>query len=76
MAGWSRRRQCTAAAVGDPAEDPALRGDHFEADPLELGKVRTDAVGEHQALVAAVVRLPDRGVHADLGGDAGDDQAG
>jgi hypothetical protein len=60
----------------DPPEDPALGGDHLQADALELGEVGADAVRQHEALVAAVVGLADGGVHADLGGHAGHDQAG
>ena len=60
----------------DPPEDPALCGDHLQADALELGEVGADAVRQHQALVAAVVGLADGGVHADLGGHAGHHQAG
>ena len=44
------------------------------ADALELGEVGGDAVLEHQAVVAAVVGLAHRGVDADLGGDAADDE--
>src|SRR5689334_16655486 len=47
----------------DPTEDAALRGDHVEADPVELGEVGAHAVGEHETLVPAVVGLPDGGVH-------------
>src|SRR5688572_13450439 len=54
--------------IGDPAEDPALRADHLQADALELGEVGPDAVGDDQAVEAAVVRLADGGVHAHLGG--------
>ena len=38
------------------------------------GKVGADAVGGHEALVAAVVGLPHGGVDADFRGDAGDDE--
>ena len=62
--------------VGDPAEDAALRLDHLQADALEFGEIRTDAIGYDQALVAAVVGLAGGGVHAHLGGDAGDQQLG
>ena len=68
-----RARQCVRR-VGDPAEDAALRLDHLQRDALELGEVRADAVGQHDAFVAAVVRLAHRRVHAHLGGDAADDQ--
>ena len=42
-----------------------------------VGRVgRAGAVGQDQALVAAVVGLAHGGVHADVGGDAGQDQVG
>ena len=44
------------------------------ADALELGEVRADAIGQHDAFVAAVVRLAHRGVDAHLGGHAADDE--
>ena len=44
------------------------------AQSLELREVRGDAVREHQAVVAAVVRLAHRGVDAHLGGHAADDE--
>src|SRR3954452_21390118 len=59
----------------DPSEDPVLRGDHAEGDLVELREVGAAAVAEHEALKAAVVGLPDRGVHADLGRHAGDHEA-
>ena len=62
--------------VGDPPEDAALRLDHLQPDALEFGEIRTDAIGYDQALVSAVVGLAGRGVHAHLGGDAGDEQLG
>ena len=61
-------------SVRDPAENRALRLDHLEADALELGEVRRHAVAQHHALVAAVVGLAHRGVHAHLQRDAADDQ--
>ena len=63
-----------AARVGDPAEDAALRLDHREADLVKLGKVRGAAVAGHDAAIAAIVGLAHGRVHADLGGDAADDQ--
>ena len=73
-------RACSAGddggGVGDPSEDAALGLDHFQADALELGEIRTDAIGYDEALVAAVVGLTGGGVHAHLGGDAGDQQLG
>src|SRR6476660_2117873 len=57
--------------VGHPSEDPALRGDHVQPHPLELRKVRPDAVRYDNRLVAAVIRFSDGGVHADLRGHPG-----
>src|SRR6266496_3801860 len=62
--------------IADPAEDAALCLDHLQRHPLELWEVRCHAVREYQAVVAAIVRLADGGVDADLGGHAADDQAG
>src|SRR5207245_933876 len=45
-----------------------------ERSLLELGKVALGRVLDQQALVAAVVRLAHRGLHADLGRDAGQEQ--
>ena len=73
---WIAMAGNDGGGVGDPAEDAALGLDHLEADALELGEIRTDAVGYDEALVAAVVGLPGGGVHAHLGGDAGDEQLG
>ena len=41
---------------------------------MELGEIGADAVFEHEAVVAAVVSLPHRGVDADLGRHPGDDE--
>ena len=60
--------------VAHPAEDAALRLDHRERRRLELREVGADAVLEHQAVVAAVVRLAHRGVDAHLGRDAAHDE--
>ena len=60
--------------IRHPAEDRALRLDHREAHLVEFRKVGGAAVGEHDAAIAAVVRLAHRGVDADLGGDAADQQ--
>src|SRR5579871_3038637 len=45
--------------AGDPAEDAALRLDHFQSHLLELREVRADAILQHEAVVAAVVGLAD-----------------
>ena len=57
-----------------PADDRALRPDHGERRRLELGKVALGRVLGEQAFVAAVVGLAHGRLHADLGGDAGEDQ--
>src|SRR5580704_2646446 len=59
-----------------PAENAALRLDHFQAHVLELGEVGAHAILGDEAVVAAVVGLADRGVDAHFGGDAGDDELG
>src|SRR5215510_11152995 len=60
--------------IGHPAEDSALGLDHGEGGLLELGEVRGHTVLEDEAVVAAVVRLADAGVDADLGRHAADDE--
>ena len=60
--------------VGDPAEDAALGLDHLQAHLVEFGKVGGAAIRQHDAAIAAVVGLAHRGVDADLGGDAADQQ--
>ena len=60
--------------IRNPAEDAALRLDHFQAHVVEFRKIGCAAVGEHDAAVAAVVCLAHGGVDADFGGDAGDHQ--
>src|SRR5271165_4534691 len=61
---------------GDPAEYAALRLDHAQPHLLKLREVRADAIGHHDAVVAAVVSLAHRRIDADLGGDPADDQLG
>src|SRR5260370_22705747 len=60
--------------VGDPAEDAALGLDHLQAHGLELWKVGSHAVFEHEAVIAPVVGFAHRGVDADFGRYAGDDE--
>ena len=57
-----------------PADDRALRRDHRQRRRLELGEVALGAVLDQQAVVAAVVGLAHRGLHADLGRHAGEDE--
>src|SRR5216683_6757420 len=59
-----------------PAENAALCLDHFQAHVLEFEEVGTHAILGHEAVVAAVVGLADRGVDAHFGGDAGDHELG
>src|SRR5271165_5453106 len=59
---------------GDPAEDPALCLDHAQPHLLKLREIRADAIGNDDALVAAVVGLAHGRIDADLGGDPADDQ--
>src|SRR6516162_9282412 len=58
---------------GDPAEDAALRLDHAQPHLLKLREVRSDAIGNDEAVVAAVVSLAHRRIDANLGGDPADD---
>jgi len=51
-----------------------LRRDHGEGGVVEWREIRGSAVGEDEAVVAAVVRLAHRRRDAHLGGDAADDQ--
>src|SRR5690606_34494882 len=64
-----------ATAVGDPAEDSSLRLDHPQRHLVELRKVGATTVARNQATIASSVGLAHRGVHANLGRDATDDQA-
>ncbi len=59
---------------GDPAENAALGLDHLQAHGVELRKVGSDAVFEHEAVVASVIGFAHRGVDADFRRYAGDDQ--
>src|ERR1700756_3965724 len=61
---------------GDPAEDAALCLDHAQPHLLKLREVGSDAIGNDEAVVAAVVSFAHRRVDADLGGDPADDQLG
>ena len=72
-------RWIAARIAADVACQPtiaALRRDHRQRRRLELGEVALGAVLDHQAGVAAVVGLAHRRLHADLGGDAREDQVG
>src|SRR2546428_91184 len=60
--------------MGNPAEDAALRFDHLERGGVKFREVGAHAVFRHEAVVAAIIGLAQRGVDADLGGDAGEDE--
>ena len=62
--------------VGDPAENAALRLDHFETPFLEIREIGADTVRGDEAVESAVVGLAHSGVHSDLSGQAGDDELG
>src|SRR3954447_12530972 len=70
----TRQRREDVLRARHPAQDAALSLDHFQSDFMEFGKVRSAAIRRHEAPVAAIVSLPHRGVDADLGGHAADDQ--
>ena len=55
------------------AEDTALHGDHLQRGRVVSWIGRARAVGQQEALVPPVVRVPHRRVHADVGGDPGQD---
>jgi hypothetical protein len=62
------------ARFADPSHDGVLRLDHLQRHRVELCEVRAGAVGKDKAIVATIIRFADRGVDADLGGHAADDQ--
>ncbi len=61
---------------GDRAEHAALHRHHLQRGQVVAVVGGAGAVLEQQALVAAVVGVAHRGVHADVGGDAGEDEVG
>ena len=66
----------TDADVGHAAEHPALHGHHVQRGGVVAGVGGAGAVGQDQALVAAVVRLAHGRVHAHVGGDPGQHDVG
>ena len=70
LSGGGRQRGQERLGRRHPAEDAALRLDHLQRHLVELREIRGDAVRQHQAFVAAVVRLAHRRLDAHLGGDA------
>src|SRR5208282_4331822 len=60
----------------DPAKDTALRLDHAQPHLLKLREIRADAIGDDDAVVAAVVCFAHRRIDTDLGGNPADDQLG
>ena len=71
-----RHRSASTNLVGrgGPADDRALRADHGKRGRLEFGEVALRRVLGEQAFKAAVVGLAHGGLHADLRGDAGEDE--
>src|SRR5260370_8228567 len=70
----SRERGAHRGEGRGPAHDAALRAHHLERGLLEGGEVALGGVLHEQTLVAAVVGLPHRGLHAHLGGHAGEEK--
>ena len=62
-----------AVEIRDCTENAALHLDHLERMVVISLVGRPAAILEQQAFETAVVRLAHRGVHADIGGDAGED---
>ena len=69
-----RERRDRRNRIRHPAEDRALRLHHREAHLVEFREIGGAAVGEHDAAIAAVVRLAHRGVDADFRGHAAHQQ--
>ena len=61
-----------ARRIGHRAEHAALHRDHLERGPMVALVGRAGAVRQQQALVAAIVGVAHRRVHADVGRDAGE----
>src|SRR5258706_1441953 len=59
-----------------PADDAVLGADHVQRGPLELGEIALGGVLHQEALEAAIVGLAHGALHADLGGDSGEDEVG
>jgi hypothetical protein len=57
-----------------PAENAALFLDHLQSRFVHVGKVGTDAIFGHEAVVAAIVGFANGSVHANFRGHAGDDE--
>src|SRR4030095_15024357 len=72
--GRTGERREEQRRIADPSEDAALGREHLEHRLVEHREVRRDAVLEHEALVAAIVGLAYRRVHADLRRHAADDE--
>src|ERR1700744_5458023 len=59
---------------GHRTENAALGLDHGQARLVEFREIRRAAIRQHDAAEAAIVGLAHRGVDADLGGHAADEQ--
>src|SRR4051812_27276488 len=64
--GFMRRARRAPDPRGDPSEDAPLRLDHGEPALVEFGEVGCAAIAEDDAAVAAVVRVANGGVDANL----------
>src|SRR3954452_15527176 len=63
-----------AADGRGPADDAALRADHRQRARLELGEVALGGILYEEGVETAVVGLAHRRLHADLDGDAGEQE--
>src|SRR5215831_12483834 len=61
-------------AARRPADDCSLGTNHLEGRDLERREVTFGAVLDEEAIVAPVIGLAHRGLHAAFGGHSGDDQ--
>lgn len=60
--------------MGDPTENATLSFDHFQPHLLKFWKVGADAVLGHEAVVAAIISLTDRGIDTDFSRYSGYDE--
>src|SRR5713226_7852272 len=64
---YNRLDEC--GRLGNRAENTALHFNHLEGSQVVVVIGCAGAVGEHQALEAAVIRLAKSGVNANVGGN-------
>ncbi len=69
LRSWQRLRE--GVDVATAPEHPALHLDHVDCGEMVLDLGRRAAIFEQQAFIAAVIGVAHGGVHADVGGDAG-----